>query len=277
MQNISSYKFVCIIITLLAFSSEVANASPADTTSHRYKIYMNAGVYFPETTTTFQFNGNHGLGTLIYVEDLLHLDRHPLLITANMFWKITKRSGVSARFFHYSVDGNFEGLDREITIQDTVINVGAKINTHWSNDYFGLNYNYAVFSKNDWSAGLSVGLRNSSLKIKLDYELNNSSGEYSESLNVPIILGGLFAEGYLAPRLRGSYSFEMFRLSLDGISGLVYENRFALEYYIIKNLGLGFSYNQILYKINDVPFSDRFDGTISYVLNGIQLNLHARF
>jgi len=278
MQNRYTYKFLsCIIIGFLAFSCRTTNATPADTTGRRYKFYVNAGVYFPETSTVLQINGKHGIGTVIYVEDLLHLDPHPIVFTANMLWKISRRSILNVRYFHYSAEGNFEDIQNQIKIRDTVISVGANLHTRWTNDYFGLNYNYAIFAKKDWSAGLSLGTRHSILSLKMNYELNSMSGEYKTSLTVPIILWGLFAEGYMAPRLRGSYSFEMFRLSVGGISGLIYENRFALEYYFIKNLGLGFSFNQILYKIDDVPFSDNFDWHIRYSLNGIQLNLHARF
>ena len=117
----------------------------------------------------------------------------------------------------------------------------------------------------------------SMVRIKLEYGVNNQNGEYEKSIAIPIVLWGFFAEGYMTPRLRGIYTFEMFKLSVEGISGLVYENRFGLEYYFLKNLGAGISYNQILYRIQDIPFSDRFDGDIGYALSGIQLNLHARF
>jgi len=277
MNNISVHQLSkCICIVSLLFNFHFAKAESQDTT--RYKLYVNGGVYFPESTTTLQINGRHGLGSVIYIEDLLHVDRHPVVFSANVLWKITKRSIVNVRYFHYNVKGEFGNSENSITIRDTVITIGAKLNTRWSHNYFGLNYNFAIFSHKDWSAGLSLGLRTSFTNFKLTYEMNNgNTGEYKTSFPIPIILWGLFADGYLAPRLRGSYSFEMFRLSIDGLSGLVYENRFGLEYYFIPNLGLGFSYNQILYKIDEIPFSDSFNGQISTDLNGIQLNLHARF
>jgi hypothetical protein len=267
----------CILIALAACSFKTMKGASSDTASFTPKLYVNAGLYFPESTTTFQVNGTNGLGTLIFVEQFLHVDRSPLVFTANLLYKITRRSIVSARFFNYNVKGNFEVSENNIQIRDTMISLGANLKTKWTNNYFGLNYNYAIFSKPKWSSGLSFGMRMSMIKIKLDYDVQNKTGEYASSLAIPIVLWGLFAEGYMAPKLRGSYSFEMFKLSVNGISGLVYENRFGLEYYFLKNLGVGFSYNQILYKINEIPFNDRFDGDISYSLSGMQLNLHARF
>jgi len=265
--------FTCI---LLIVSSGFAVGGTSDSTKVSPKLYVNAGVYFPESTTTFRVDGQNGLGTLIFVEEFLHMERHPLVFTANLIYKASRRSIISARYFYYHATGEFK-ISEDLTIRDTVINVGAYLKSDWTNNYFGLNYNYAIFSKKEWSAGLSLGLRASMLKIKLEYGTNTKSGEYKTSLPLPIALWGLFVEGYMAPRLRGSYSFEMFRLSMGGIGGLVYENRFGLEYYFLKNLGAGISYNQILYRINEIPFNDRFDGNVSYSLNGLQLNLHARF
>jgi hypothetical protein len=276
-KTIASRFLTCTLITLAVCCFQTAKGGSSDTASFTPKLYVNAGVYFPESATTFQVNGSNGLGTLIFVEQFLHVDRSPLVFTANAFYKITRRSVLSARYFYYNVKGNFELAENDIKIRDTVISIGANLKTDWTNNYFGLNYNYAIFSKPQWSSGLSLGLRTSMIKIKLDYAVQNKTGEYSSSIAIPIILWGLFAEGYMAPRLRGSYSFEMFRLSLNGISGLVYENRFGLEYYFLKHLGIGLSYNQILYRIKEVPFDDRFDGNISYTLSGMQLNLHARF
>ena len=266
----------CAIIAFVMCCNEII-ALPSDTVGISPKVYVNAGVYFPESTTTFQVNGSNGLGTLIFVEDFLHMDRHPFVFTLNALYKITKRSIVSARFFHYNVKGNFEISENEIKIRDTVISIGASLKTNWTNNYFGLNYNYAIFSKKDWTAGLSLGLRTSTVNVKLNYALNNNSGEYKSSIAIPVILWGLFVDGYMTPRLRGTYTFEMFDLSINSISALVYENRFGLEYYFLKNLGVGISYNEILYRIKELPFNDRFKGNISYSLSGLQLNLHARF
>jgi hypothetical protein len=285
MGNRSIYKFIrCICVACFFCCCQQASASDQDSTKvqkdstrSQYKLYINAGAYFPEATTTIQINGQHGLGSVISVEDLLHVDRHPVVFSANLLWKITRRSTLSARYFHYQVTGEFGNSEHQFTIRDTVVDIGATLKTKLTHNYFGLNYNYAVFSQKQWSAGLSLGLRTSITAIKLNYEVQGKSGEYKNSLPIPIILWGLFTEGYMAPRLRGTYSFEMFRLSINGISGLVYENRFGLEYYIIKNVGIGFSYNQIFYKLKEIPFSDRLDGEFSYNLSGLQLNLHARF
>src|SRR6188768_3359479 len=106
MKNISDHqplKWMCIVCLLFNFHS--ANAESQDTT--RYKIYLNGGVYFPESTTTLQINGKHGLGSVIYIEDLLHVDRHPVVFSANLLWKINKRSIVNVRYFHYNVKGEF--------------------------------------------------------------------------------------------------------------------------------------------------------------------------
>jgi hypothetical protein len=240
-------------------------------------FYINAGAFFPETETQFQADGEHGIGTLIFVEHFLNADKNPFVFTANAWLKVTKRSSFTLRYFHYVTTGHIESSESQITIRDSVIYLGATIDSRWTMDYAGLNYNYSIFAKPTWNAGLSFGLRTAFFNFLLDYETPNRSGSYDAQFPIPVALLGLFIDGYMMPNLRGTYSFEMFRLSINNLSGLVYENRFGLEYYFLKNLGAGFSFNQFLYKIDEVPLNDSFNGHVSYNLSGLQLNLHARF
>lgn len=268
-------KLICACILIFA-NVRLAKAQ-TDSAEKEYKIYINAGAFFPEVETRIQADGEHGLGTVIFVENFLNADKNPFVFTANGYWKITKRSSVNARFFHYTTTGHIETSQSQITIRDSVIQIGAQIDSRLTMNYFGLTYDFSVFAKPTWNAGLSLGLRSSFFDFNLDYQTLDHSGNYSENITIPIILWGLFIDGYLTPHLRGTYTFEMFQLTVKDISGLVYENRFGLEYYFLKNIGAGFSYNQISYRINDVPLNKVFNGLISYNLSGLQLNLHARF
>jgi hypothetical protein len=251
--------------------------SQTDTAETPFKFYINAGAFFPETETQFQADGEHGVGTLIFLEHFLNADKNPFVFTANAWLKVTKRSSFTLRYFHYLTEGHIETSESQITIRDSVISLGAKIDSRWTIDYLGLNYNYSIFARPTWNAGLSFGIRTTLFDFVLDYETPNRSGSYDAQFPIPVALLGLFIDGYMTPKLRGTYSFEMFRLTISGLSGLVYENRFGLEYYFLKNMGAGFSFNQFLYRIDDVPLNDNFNGHVSYNLSGLQLNLHARF
>src|SRR5262245_40326478 len=173
MSEVKSYqvlKLICVS-SLILLNVHVAQSQPDS--AKTYKFYLNAGAYFPETETKFQANSNHGVGTLIFIEHLLNTTSHPFVFSANAYWKITKRSSLSARYFHYQVKGTVESSDSQITIRDTVINLGAELDSKWTNNYFGLTYNFSVFAKPTWNAGLSAGLRSTVFNFNLDYKLPN--------------------------------------------------------------------------------------------------------
>lgn len=249
-----------------------------DSLDFRYKYYASIGGFFPFTSTSIQLNPeDKGFGTIISLEDMFNIDENPSLINAGAYARISKHSSFNANYFYLSRNGHVGETDREIQIGDTSISVGAELNIASKVSYFGLTYNYLFIAKPDWHAGLNFGVRAIHFDLDLDYKALSKTGSYSSEITIPIVLYGLNVQGYMLPSLKGSYVFEMFRLSVNGISGLVYESRLSLEYYLLENLGLGFSYNNILYNINEIPFSETFEGNIKYNMGGVAFYLTARF
>jgi hypothetical protein len=249
-----------------------------DSLDFRYKYYASLGGFFPFTNSTIQLNPkDRGFGTIISLEDMFNMDENPSLVNAGAYTRISKHSTLNASYFYMSRSGHIGGTDREIQIGDTSVSVGAELNITSKLSYFGLTYNYLFIAKPDWHAGLSFGVRALHFDLDLNYRLQSETGSYSSDLTVPIALLGLNAQGFMLPRLRGSYSFEMFRLSVNSVSGVVYENRFSLEYFLLENLGVGFGYNNILYNVNEIPFSKSFEGNIKYNISGVAFYLTGRF
>lgn len=123
-----------------------------------------------------------------------------------------------------------------------------------------------------------MGIRFLRVHTGVKLETNNFSN-YSASviLPAPVPAFGLFGSAYMTQRLRVLYNFDYFSIAINGIQGAVLDNRFALEYYFIKNLGVGGSLKYMSYQVKELPLSKDFEGEVKYTLSGFSIFFTARF
>jgi hypothetical protein len=91
------------------------------------------------------------------------------------------------------------------------------------------------------------------------------------------LLVGIHGSGYITDRFLARYSMEYFQLSVEGIKIVVLENKFSLDYYIIRNLGIGVGYSTSIYNVKEIPFDSDFKGRVRFGFAGFQAQLSARF
>ncbi len=191
--------------------------------------------------------------------------------------KFTKRSGVSLNYVKLNRSQDWS-VDRDITIFDTTFSVGADLGIYFNTTFIAASYKYSIFSQEKWDAGLSVGIRHLSIKVGVDLITENNS-DYNESVKIPapVPVFGIFGSADMTDHLRVRYNFDYFTIEVNGVKGGVLDNRFALEYFIIKNLGLGASINFLSYEVKEIPLAEDFDGKIKYSLSGFSFFLSTRF
>jgi hypothetical protein len=268
--------FFILFISIESVAQDTLNIKQ-DSLDFKFRYYGYLGGFFPFVNSSIQIDpGDGGLGAILSFEDLLNLNENPSVIKAGVRARATRRSFFNFNYFKIRREGLVE-LDRDIQVGDTVIHAGASLSTKLESSYFGLTCGYALIVKPDWHTSISFGIRAVEFKTDFNYSLLSSSGSYSSSTLIPVALIGINIGGYMLPRLYGHYSFETFRLSINGIGIQVYESRLGLEYYVLKNLGAGFGYSNIMYSVKEIPFNDTFDGKISYNLTGISFYLTSRF
>jgi hypothetical protein len=243
----------------------------------RPKYYIQMGAFRPVVSTSLQINGERGPGVIVSLEDNLGFSERPWVFRAEGTANFTKRSGVALTYVKLNRKQDWS-VDRDFTIFDTTFSVGAKLGIYFNTTFIAASYKYTIFSKPTWDAGLAVGIRFMQVKVGVDLETQNTS-DYAESVTVPapVPVLGVFGTAYLNDRLRMRYNFDYFTISVQGTRGGVLDNRFALEYYFIKNLGLGAAVNFLSYQVKEIPLEENFDGQIKYSLNGFSFYLTTRF
>lgn len=266
---------LCCALFGLAFSFSAQQNSDS---LFKPRLYLYFGGYVPEIVTSIRFDSKTAhVGTVISLENSLNFDENPKLLRADGIVRATKRSSFSLSFLSINRSRSWV-LEKDIKFLDTTYTTGASAKMYFNTDYWGLSYRYSIFSKPTWSAGLSFGARILIVKTGISAE-SKLFGSYSSSsqLVIPAPLLGLHGSAYLMNRLQFRYTWEYLKLTVEGIDIYVYDNNLALEYYILKNVGMGLSYAAVTYKVNEIPFSDEFSGEIEYSISGFSLFLAARF
>lgn len=264
---------------MLCYSAMAQDSTKVRHKKQHYKnqYYISMGAFRPTVSTTIQINGERGPGAILSLEDNLGFSDNSWLFRVDGTATFTKRSGVTLTYVKLDRKQDWTA-DREVSIFDTTFDVGAKLGIYFNTTFIAASYKYNIFSHEKWEAGLSVGIRYLSIKTGVELKSNNFS-DYSESVNVPapVPVFGIFGSGYMTERLRARYNFDYFTIEVKGIRGGVLDNRFALEYYFIKNLGLGASVSFLSYQVKEIPLAEKFDGQIKYSLNGFAFFLSGRF
>lgn len=268
------------VLLLLLFFSFMTGASAQKNADSLFKprLYLYFGGYVPEIVTSVRFDSKTAhVGTVISLENSLNFDENPKLWRADGIVRATKRSSFALTFLAINRTRSWT-IDKDIQFLDTTYTAGSSAHMYFNTNYWGLSYRYSIFVKPTWSAGLSLGARILTVKTGISAD-SKKFGSYSSNseMVIPAALLGLHGSAYLMKRLQFRYTWEYLKLNVEGIKIYVFDNNFALEYYILKNVGLGASYSTVTYKVNDIPFNDEFTGQLEYTVSGFSMFIAARF
>ncbi|HQV00237.1 MAG: hypothetical protein JNK61_10110 [Bacteroidia bacterium] len=257
-----------------AYAQETKHASHKPV-GDRYVLH--AGIFRPYVATSLQINNQYTPGTIISLEDDLGFEDRPWLFKVDGYAAITKRSAFKLTYTNLNRKSAWD-IDRDINIFDTTFHVGANLDVFFNTTFLSLSYKYNIFTKPTWDAGAAFGIRFLRIKTGAKLETNNFS-KFDESVAIaaPAPVFGLYGNAYLNEQLMFRCSFDYFSVSIKGIRGFVIDNNLSLEYYFIKNLGVGAAVNFLAFRIDDLPIGENFDGQIKYNLSGFSLFLAAKF
>lgn len=240
------------------------------------RIYISAGISFPEITTSMRVDSESGLGTEIGLENNCKLKSNISVFQAEGVLRLKKKSQLAFGFTSLN-RGNDFNFENDVNFGDTTFYAGANASINFDVLYYALTWRYSFFNKPNWNAGLSLGARVVQFKAGLTANFNSRKYEQNASVAAPALLIGVHGGAYLAPRLLGRYSLEYFQVSVAGIDIHIMETDVSLQYYVIENVAIGGGYATNSYKVNEVPISDNFDGKVLFAFGGFNLFLSARF
>lgn len=270
-------------ITSTTFGQDTIRSIAADTIKSiskkpfAPKFYLYAGVFKANVSTTFLLDGQRGPQFLISLEDDLNFSDNATVASVDGLIKFKKRSSLYMSW--YTINRKNEWIaDHDITILDSTYHIGADLMLSFKTMFLSASYRYAIFSNPNVNAGLSAGLRYSQITTSIELHTANSTNS-SESLYIyaPVPVIGVFIDTYLSKRFEARYNFDYFALNFEGVKMNVFNNKLDVEYFFIKNLGIGTAINFVNYSINEIPLGERFSGDMRYSLHGFSLFLTARF
>ncbi len=275
------YRFIFILSGLLIpFSAFCQSYTAKDSTLQKPWLYLSAGAYNPNIVTSLRIDSDNGLGTDISLEDDLKFNSNIWVFKADAILQVSKRSQVAVMFTTLQRSKDLQ-LQGDVTFGDTTFYADAYVDVYFDTYYYAATWRYSIFNKPGWNAGFSIGLRTLQFKAGLyaSASLNQNSYDYRKDakFTAPAILVGLHGAGYLTDRLLARYSIEYFQASIADIKINVLETKASVEYYIIKNAGIGAAYNSNIYLVRELPFSDNIDGKVKFIFGGFNLFLTARF
>lgn len=264
------------IFLILSFDASGQEYYDRDSILQKPMFYLSAGGYSVDMQTDLRIDGRFGIGTEISLEDDLKLASNAFVFMADGIISLKKRSEFALSYTSTLRNREFS-VQESFTIADEQIDIGATANLYFNTYYYALTYRYSIFKKDNWKAGVSFGLRAINIHTGIDAQVNQRefSGDYR--VTVPSILFGVYGSAYLTPRLLGRYNFQYFQATIADIGIRVLETSASLEYFVIKNVGLGVGYNTNTYLATDIPFNDDREGKVVYGFEGFFIKLAARF
>ena len=247
-----------------------------DSTFKEPRLYVSLGSYHPNMTTSLRIDSKIGLGTELSLEDDIKLESNMTVFRTDATIRVKKRSQFVVAFTSLQRDRELT-LDEDVDFQDTTFYIDARVRAYFDLYYYSLTWRYSLYNEQNWNAGFSVGTRFVQIKTGVEASLNQNSYREDVQFTAPAILFGIHGAGYLRPRLLTRYSLEYLQLSIADMKIVAIENRFSIEYFIHKNVGLGAGYEVNSYRIKEIPLSDDFRGKVNLSFGGFNIFVAARF
>jgi hypothetical protein len=250
------------------------------------RIWLDVGGAINDLNTDVSITGSSGAGATIDFEEIFDLPGSKTTFQIQGTVRISeKRRWID---FGY-VDINRAGgrvIQNDITWGDYTYAAGGQVDAHFDTRFVYAAFRYDFLHEEkiriSGSAGLSWTDLGSGLSGSGTYTPPSGppvAGTYSvdESIAAPVPLIGLNLDWALAKGLVLRSYNRVFRLNVSDIDGGMYENGLHLNWYFVKNVGLGLGYDRIEVKINEYTTDEGDIGKFDYAISSLGLYLTLAF
>lgn len=227
----------------------------------------------------FRIDGNEpGDGTEVDAEDDLGMEKHKLQPRFAMRWRPGRRHEIEAGYQFARRSAN-KTLERDITVGDTVYNIGADLETTFNTDQVFLAYRFAFMAKERTQVGIALGLGALLLDLGLASEIAGRDVAVSKSVTGPLGSLGLYGRFLSGDRWYFEFEGRYVGISIDRFKVDVLEGGAAVRYQLSEPIGLelGWAFSAIDVNIDPKQFENGaegiFSGEIKYSLQSIRLAL----
>lgn len=267
------------LLGLLLLASPALGQSYAQVKGMDERFRLDVGGFFQDFSTTVRIDSANGSGTDISFEDDLGLDSSKTSFRLDGYWRFGRRGRLDFAYTSYR-RSNDHVLTRQITVGDTVYDVGASVYSKTSVSVAELYYAWSLL--NTGEAEVSVMLGASTFINKFEFEGTGyvagggggTVGSFQREdtdLVVPIPAIGASARYTLLPGFMAHGRIRWMKATIDQYTGSMLDWRAGLDYYFTKNFGIGAVWMSTDIDVEkemdkgNVAFNYKFDGPAGYL------------
>jgi hypothetical protein len=267
------------LLAVVLAAAPAAAQSYAQVKGMDERFRLDVGGFFQDFSTAVRIDSANGPGTDISFEDDLGLDSSKTSFRLDGYWRFGRRGRVDFAYTSYR-RSNDRVLDRQITVGDTVYDVGASVYSETSVSVAELYYAWSLL--NTGEAEVSVMLGASTFINKFEFEgtgyVTGGGGGTASSfqreetdLVVPIPAIGASVRYTLLPGFMAHGRVRWMKATIDQYTGSMLDWRAGLDYFFTKNFGVGAVWTSTDIDVEkemdkgNVAFSYKFDGPVGYL------------
>jgi hypothetical protein len=247
-------------------------------------VWLDIGGTIDELTTSAALTGANGVGASVDFEQIFDLPGSKTTFAIYGTARVSeKRRHVDFGYVNINRSGG-SVLDQDITWGDYTIAGNATVDAKFNTEFIYGAYRYDFLNveqvRISGSAGASYVNFQTGLSWNGEYWAPGSdpnvdppttgSGSKGTSFGIPVPLVGFNIDWAIAKGLVFRSYSRFFRMNISGIDGGMYEGGVHLNWYFIRNLGIGLGWDKTDIRLNEYQ---RGDSTVkaNYTVSGIGL------
>ncbi len=280
-------RFRLVLLAALACFVSLAVAPPgsAQYGSQTANIGMNetfridVGGFFQKFDTSIFLESSSGASTNISLENTFGQDVHKTSLRVDAYWRLGRHASILLGYLGWSRSASAT-LGQDIQWGDYVVQAGSTVDSKLRVSVPQLYYTYAAVNNGTMDLGGMLGISTYVNKVSLDASGSISgpngttTGSFSSDqwhITVPVPATGAYLRYALYPGfLLDAQVRWLPSMTISGYHGGMLEYQAGLDFYLVKNVGIGavYQYTHVhIYHVetNTVGFDFKYSGPYAYL------------
>ena len=265
----------------VAQTDSTAGAPPGERLPNLYdKLQLTGSISSVILNANIRLDGSGGnIGTDVDAEDDLGLDEMIFQPRAAVRWRPGRKHELEAGY-QFARRTAEKSLERQIEFGDSTYDAGLDVKSTLDTDQLFINYRWAAFAKENWQAGVSIGLGALFLKMGLAAQANIGAGQagfdVEKSLTGPLGSLGLYGRYLAGTRWAFEGDVRQVGIDIDRFDIKVFEANAAARYFLQRQWGLeaGLGTSKVTVDIANKEGRDfSASGRVKYSLANVRLGV----
>jgi hypothetical protein len=273
-------RFAVAAIAVLGFLLSVPAARAEEFASKiPDRVWVDLGGMTTELSTDVSLTGKNGVGAVVDFEDVFDLPGSKSTWQVQGTVRVSeKRRWVDFGYVQINRSGGRQ-LQQDVQWGDYLFTAGGTVQAEFNTQFIYGAYRYDFLHEDKIRISGSAGLSWTVLGTQLagNATFDNGSGpvngnyDVKESVGAPVPLVGLNFDWALTKGLVLRSYNRFFRIKVSDVDGGLYETGVHLNWYFIRNLGIGLGFDRIQVKLNEYKTSQGDTAKAGYTISGFGL------